>query len=150
MNFKMHVAGLALLSTLTGYAAPANDSIVGYVKTTQGDASLVRDGKAVKAEPGQAVQQATVLKTGKNASLGLTLKDNTLLSIGPDTELALDEFLFAPAQDQFKLDARLTKGSLNYVSGIIAKLKPQAISVRTPTGNIGVRGTHFVAAVEGE
>jgi hypothetical protein len=150
MNFKLHLTALALLSTLASYAAPANDSIVGYVKTTQGDASLVRDGKAVKAAPGQAVQQATVLKTGKNASLGLTLKDNTLLSIGPDTELALDEFMFAPAQDQFKLDVRLTKGSLNYVSGIIAKLKPQAISVRTPTGNIGVRGTHFVAAIEGE
>jgi hypothetical protein len=150
MTFKLHVTALALLCALTAHAAPADDATVGYVKTTQGDATLVREGKTVKAEPGLAVQQATVLKTGKNASLGLTLKDNTLLSIGPDTELALDEFLFAPAQDQFKLDARLVKGSLNYVSGIIAKLKPQAINVRTPTGNIGVRGTHFVAAVEGE
>jgi hypothetical protein len=47
-----------------------------------------------------------------------------------------------------KLSTRLSRGSLNYVSGVIAKLKPTAVTVKTPTGIIGVRGTQFVAKVE--
>ena len=70
------------------------------------------------------------------------------MAFGPDTELMVDEYLYAPAQGQLKLGTRLTKGSLNYVSGVIAKLKPDAVTVKTPTGIIGVRGTQFVARVE--
>lgn len=140
--------GLFIIALLVGANALADEAVIGYVKTVQGQASLVTAGRSVQAEPGLALNSAMVLKTGSNASMGVTLKDNTLLSIGPDTELVLDEFLYAPAQGQFQLVARMVRGSLNYVSGWIAKLKPDAVSIRTPTGNIGVRGTHFVVAVQ--
>ena len=42
----------------------------------------------------------------------------------------------------------MSKGSMNYISGVIAKLKPEAVSVKTPTGIIGIRGTQFVVKVE--
>jgi hypothetical protein len=42
----------------------------------------------------------------------------------------------------------MTKGSLQMVSGVIAKLKPDAASLKTPTGTIGIRGTHFAVKVE--
>ena len=70
------------------------------------------------------------------------------MSFGPDTELTVDEYLYAPAQGQLQLTTKLARGSLNYVSGVIAKLKPEAVQVKTPTGIIGVRGTQFVARVE--
>jgi hypothetical protein len=88
------------------------------------------------------------LKTQPDATLGVTFKDNTLMSFGPDTELTVDEYLYAPAQGQLKLGTSLMKGSLNYLSGVIARLKPEAVTVNTPTGIIGVRGTQFVARVE--
>jgi len=71
-----------------------------------------------------------------------------VMAFGPDTELTVDQYLYAPAQGQLQLGASLLKGSLNYVSGVIAKLKPEAVTVKTPTGIIGVRGTQFVAKVE--
>lgn len=80
--------------------------------------------------------------------MGVTFKDNTLMSFGPDTEMTVDEYLYAPAEGDLKLSTRLTRGSLNYVSGVIAKLNPTAVTVKTPTGIIGVRGTQFVAKVE--
>ena len=49
---------------------------------------------------------------------------------------------------ELKLSTQLTRGTLNYISGVIAKLKPTAVTVKTPTGIIGVRGTQFVAKVE--
>ncbi len=121
---------------------------VGYVKTVSGEASVTTAGQRVVAQPGTAVLLGSQLKTAKGAAMGIAFKDNTLMSFGPDTELTVDEFVYAPAQGQLLLGTRLTRGSLNYVSGIIAKLRPDAVTVKTPAGIIGVRGTQFVARVE--
>ena len=51
-------------------------------------------------------------------------------------------------RDQF--GSKLTKGTLNYVSGAIAKISPEAVAVKTPTGTIGVRGTQFVVKVDAD
>jgi hypothetical protein len=147
MNFKQFLPAGALALGLVTTAALADEAVIGYIKTVQGDATVVASGHSTKAVPGTPVKATDVLKTGKVSSLGITLSDNTLLSIGADTEFVVDEYLFNPSQDELKLGASLGKGSLNYVSGMIAKLKPSAVSVRTPTGTIGVRGTHFVALV---
>jgi hypothetical protein len=39
---------------------------------------------------------------------------------------------------------------LHYISGVIAKLKPEAVTVKTPSAIIGVRGTHFLVKAEAE
>lgn len=80
--------------------------------------------------------------------MGITFKDETVMSFGPETELTVDEYLYNPSQNKLKLGSKLTKGSLNYVSGVIAKLQPSAVTVTTPTGTIGVRGTQFAVKVE--
>jgi hypothetical protein len=127
---------------------PTRVEPVGFVKTVTGDASVTTAGQRVVAQPGTAVLLGSQLKTAKGAAMGIAFKDNTLMSFGPDTELTVDEFVYVPAQGQLLLGTRLTRGSLNYVSGIIAKLKPDAVTVKTPAGIIGVRGTQFVARVE--
>ena len=121
---------------------------VGYVKTVTGTVQVITQGKTVKAILGTPVMQGSVLKTGADSSLGVTFKDSTMMSFGPLTELTVDEYIYAPADGKLKLGAKLTRGTLNYVSGVIAKLKPDAVTVTTPTGLIGVRGTHFVAKVD--
>lgn len=139
----MAAASLAATAQTMVSAAP-----VGYVKTVTGEAWVSTAGHRAKAVPGTPVMIGSQLKTLANASLGVTFKDNTVMSFGPDTELTVDEYLYAPAQGQLLLGTSLVKGSLNYVSGVIAKLKPEAVTVKTPTGIIGVRGTQFVAKVE--
>jgi hypothetical protein len=139
--------GSALLLTLP-LAAVSQTEPIGFVKTVTGEAWVSTAGQRTRAEPGTPVQLGSQLKTVAQASMGVTFKDNTVMSFGPDTELTVDEYLYAPAQGQLKLGTRLTKGSLNYVSGVIAKLKPDAVTLKTPTGIIGVRGTQFVARVE--
>ncbi|MDP1999454.1 MAG: FecR domain-containing protein [Rhodoferax sp.] len=121
---------------------------VGFVKTVTGQAWVNTSGQSVAAQPGTPVLLGSQLKTAKGAAMGIAFKDNTLMSFGPDTELTVDEFVYAPAQGQLLLGTRLSRGSLNYVSGVIAKLRPDAVTVKTPAGIIGVRGTQFVARVE--
>lgn len=121
---------------------------IGYVKNVTGEASVTNEGKATKAEVGSAVLMGSVLRTGPKSSMGVTFKDETIMSFGPNTELTVDEYLYSPAQGKLKFDSRLAKGSLNYVSGVIAKLQPEAVTIGTPSGIIGVRGTQFVVTVE--
>lgn len=144
---RILIPAIGLLCCLS---VQAEEPLIGYVKNVTGDASVSTAGKTVKAETGTPVLLGSVLRTGKNGSMGVTFKDETVMSFGPDTELTVDEYLYAPAQDKLKLGSRLSKGSLNYVSGVIAKLKPDAVSVDTPSGTIGIRGTQFVVKVESE
>lgn len=131
-------------------SAFASSNTVGIVKTVKGDAMVISNGQQVQAKVGTPIASGDVLKTGSGASMGVTFKDNTVMSFGPDTELTVDEYIYAPSKGNLKLGATIKKGTLAYLSGAIAKLKPEAVSVRTPTGTIGVRGTHFVVKVTEE
>ncbi|HMV21419.1 MAG: FecR domain-containing protein [Betaproteobacteria bacterium] len=144
---KQFLVGLA---TLTAAGALLADAPIGYVKTVSGSATVTTADKVVKAEVGTPVFLGSVLQTGKSSSLGLTLKDETIMSFGSDTQLTVDEYLYAPAEGKLKLNSRLARGSLNYVSGVIAKLQPDAVTVKTPSGVIGVRGTQFLLKVDPE
>lgn len=139
---------LAFILFAFSLPALADGTVIGYVKTVKGEASVVTAGQTARAVVGTPIMAGSVLKTGAKASMGVTFKDNTVMSFGPDTELTVDEYLYAPNAGKLKLGASLAKGTLAYLSGAIAKIKPDAVSVKTPTGTIGVRGTHFVVRVE--
>ncbi len=132
------------------FAATAQEDVIGYVKTLQGTAQLVTGSTAQPLKAGMPLRLGQVLKTANPGSVGVTLSDNTQLSVGPDTELTLDEYLFAPAKGDLKLGLKLAKGSMYFVSGVISKLRPDAVSIKTPTGLIGVRGTQFLVRAEPE
>lgn len=142
------IAGALLLAAFSTGAAWASTEPVGFVKTASGQAEIVTAGQAVAAKAGTPVFQGSSLRTGASSSLGVTFRDNTVMSFGPETELTVDEYLYQPAQGRLKMGTRMSRGTLNYVSGVIAKLQPEAVSVNTPTGTIGVRGTQFLLKVE--
>lgn len=146
--FRYLSIGCLLIGLLLNAKAYSDDAIVGYVKTTTPKAFLIHKQHTELAQVGSPVSAGVIIKTDAEGTLGLALKDDTLLSFGPDTEFEIKEFLFQPSDERLKLDMKLLKGTLQYISGIISKLKPDAISVQTPTGIIGVRGTRFVVKVD--
>lgn len=143
MRTTVFAIGLSAFLSTSAVAAP-----IGYVKTISGETSVTTAGTTVKGAAGTPVHLGSVLKTGANASMGVTFKDETVMSFGPNTILTVEEYLYAPSQGKLKMGSKLAKGSMNYVSGVIAKLKPEAVSVSTPVGTIGVRGTQFLVHVE--
>lgn len=142
--------GVALASWGAQAQTPSSagaGAAIGYVKTVKGEAFVDSGGQAIKAVEGTPLKVSDAIRTGASGSVGITLKDNTVMSFGPSTRFTLEEYLFAPAKGDLKLGGRLASGSLHYVSGLIAKARPEAVAVRTPTGTIGVRGTRFVVVV---
>lgn len=145
-TWGLRLAALTLL--FGGASAFAQDSIIGFIKTVSADATVVVDGKSAKALAGMPLHTGFVVKTGAQGFLGMTLRDNTLLSFGPNSEFVVDEYLYVPSRGELKLSAKLVRGSLQFVSGIIAKLKPEAVAIRFPGGVVGVRGAEFLLLVE--
>lgn len=121
---------------------------IGFVKTVSGDAMVINVGRYVIASVGTPVTLGSVFKTGANGSMGVTLKDNTVMSFGSDTELTLDEFQYAPVKGELKFSASLYKGTLLMVSGVIARLKPESFVLKTPTDTVGVNGARFLVKVD--
>ena len=81
-------------------------------------------------------------------SAGIMLEDDTLISLGPDSRLDLDDFAFEPQNGLFAVAIKLIKGSFAYMSGIIGHLAPEKIRIETPDAVIAVHGTRFLVSVE--
>jgi len=136
------LAALLLLPLAATAAEP-----VGQVKTASGDAALLRDGQRLAAKPGDSVQEKDVIETGKDGAIGVTLIDNTVISAGPNSQIALEEYSFNSSSFTGSMLADMRKGTATMVSGDIARGSPDAMKVRTPTAIMGVRGTYFAVQV---
>lgn len=121
---------------------------IGRIKLATGAVTIERDGKPIPADVGARLQEGDAVRTGADGSVGITMNDDSLLSAGPNSVLTLDAFALDPATSKGRFDASLNRGSLSVVSGRIAKQAPDAMTVRTPTMILGVRGTEFVVAVD--
>jgi hypothetical protein len=127
----------------------AQGQAAGYVKIVTGAALIIRGGAETQAHPGDAVYQKDGLRTGADGRLGVTLKDDTRVSLGPNSEIGLSEFKFSPAEGELGLVMKLLRGVAAFVTGRIGALRPDAVRIETPATIIGVRGTHVVIQAEG-
>ena len=133
----------------TAFTAQAEDlrRPIGLVKTTTGDASIIREGRAIAAQPGYTLLQGDVLLTGAKGTIGVILRDDTILSMGSSTETRLEQFAFEPAEHKLGMVLRVAKGIIGYLSGKISKLSPGSVRIETPVATLGVRGTYLFARI---
>jgi len=138
-----------LLTALAlGLSSTAAFAEIGQIKVAKGQVSVDRKGQVLPGQVGLLLEAADVLKTGADGAVGVTMRDNTLLSAGPNSILALERFEFDATTSQGRFDSQLRRGTLSVVSGRIAKQSPEAMTLRTPSAVLGVRGTEFVVAVD--
>lgn len=147
MNARCTAIALALLVVASPALAGQSQqeaNAAGRIKIASGSVSIVRGGQTIAAQPGLLVYEADTLRTGADGRVGLTLKDDTRLSLGPSSEIRLDKFAYAPAEGRLGFVLNVVRGMAAYVSGRIAKLAPDAVRLETPAAIVGVRGTTVV------
>lgn len=130
---------IVVLTTTPVYAQ--QPAAAGHIKVVTGSAFIVRQNTTLPAKPGDAVYAIDTLKTEADGTLGLTLMDDTRLSLGPSSEVRLERYVFAPAEGGLGMVLNFVRGVAAYVSGRMAKLAPDAIRLETPAAIVGVRGT---------
>ena len=130
-------------------AAAAADDIAGVFKVVNGGVAVERNGATLPAVVGMAVYQSDQVVTGPDGSTGITFEDNSLLSLGPSSRLAVDRFSFNSTTHDGAFETTLSSGKLAVVSGKIAHHQLDAMKVKTPSTVLGVRGTKFLVSVGG-
>ena len=125
-----------------GLAQAADDA--GMVKTAKGSVTVERAGARLAATPGFRIQSADRVVTGADSSVGITLRDNTMLSAGANAVLTLDKYAFNSTTHEGTLQASVQRGSLAVISGKLPKASPDAVRFQTQSVTLGVRGTAFV------
>ena len=93
---------------------------------------------------GNAVTFGERFRTDSTGVIHILFMDRSSMTLGPDSELVIDEFVFHPEVQQGSITVNLLKGSLRAVGGFISKfITPRGRSVaqvRSPTATIGIRG----------
>lgn len=123
-------------------------NIAGKVTSLDGFAFIERGESELKASIGDTLFVSDSLKTEENSSLGITLEDDTIISMGPNRHIVIENFVFQPHNKIFSLITRMLKGSFVYFSGLIGSLAPESVKVETPEANIALRGTRILVHVE--
>jgi|JI10StandDraft_1071094.scaffolds.fasta_scaffold524103_2 hypothetical protein len=134
---------LALAITAGGLAASAAEE-AGIVKTSKGQVSIERTGQKLAAPVGTRIFSSDTVLTGADGAVGITLRDNTILSAGPNSVVNLDKFSFNSTTHAGAINATVKRGTLSVTSGKIAKASPSSVSFAAPGMTLGVRGTTFV------
>ena len=130
------------------FAGPVLAADVGSVKNIEGQAWIIRGKEQIPAKAGAGLMVDDTLKTGADGAMGIILRDDTIISMGPGSRMVLAEFVFQPEEKRLSMLTRFLKGTFTYISGVMAKLDPDSVKVETPVGMVAVRGTHFLLKVE--
>ncbi|HMV55333.1 MAG: FecR domain-containing protein [Rhodocyclaceae bacterium] len=141
---------VAVLAVFLGLGAPHAEAAdpAGMIKVVKGSVSILRGDAVIEATPGAQVFPQDRLRTGADGSVGITLKDDTLISSGPNSTVAIDKYAFDATTHVGEMLISVLKGTFSMVSGMLVKHSPEAAAVKTPTATIGVRGTEFAIEVD--
>jgi hypothetical protein len=84
--------------------------------------------------------------TGANGRMQVLLPDETVFTLGPNSDMVIDDFVYDPATSATKATASFAKGTVRWVTGKVSHRKD--INIKVVVGIIGVRGTDFEAMVK--
>lgn len=138
--------GWVLLAISLSGAAVGGE-LAGMVKTSSGQVTIERGSARIAAQVGTPIETEDKLRTGANGAVGVTLRDDTLLSAGPNSLIVIDKFSFDSKTQGGSMSIGVRKGKVSVATGRIAKQTPESVDFRTPTSVLGVRGTEFVVEV---
>ena len=139
---------LCLLGLIWPMVAMAGENgFIGGLRNVHGTAMVQRGEKQLTAEDGLRIRMNDVLVTGRDGALGVIFKDNTRISLGPDSKLTVTRFVYQSAQEKYGFVSRTVWGTAYFISGAIGKASPESVKFKTPVATIGTWGTAFLAKV---
>ncbi len=142
---------VAALASIVAAAAglPAVAETAGVAAAVRGEVTLARASASPRAVVGgEDILMQDALRSGPRSGMQLLLLDETVFTIGPESELVVDQFVYDPASGAGRVGATVAKGVFRFITGKIAKHNPSDMNVALPSGNIGVRGTIVAGRVD--
>ena len=130
---------------------------IGKISAIIGDASLTRDSKSLKLFVGTEIEKNDIIKTSSNSKLQIIFKDNTIVTLGKNSALNIEEYFYDKNQPKkSKTELNFFKGAFKTITGQIGKINKEKFKLKTKTATIGIRGTvilgnqNSIACIQGE
>jgi len=116
--------------------------LIGNIESLEGEVFAIRaDGERVRHELGDQVFQGDILESGDDGKVGVLLADETTFAMSSEGRMVLDEMVCDPATQEGSVSMSVLQGVFTFVSGQVAKIDPDAMTLDTPVATIGIRGT---------
>ena len=138
-----------LISFLVLFCSSALAQTVGTIIGQMGTTWNERDGKIENTTMGYELQMWDFLQTGEDGGMILKYADNTKFTMGPGTELTIDEYSFDTSVIPIKLamNVSVNVGTFTYESGSISNLGGE-VNINAGNATITVQGTAFSGTVD--
>ena len=138
------IAGFVLFANIAQAQELSIDKqLVGIVGAISG--TVKTETRTLKA--GDKIYLNETIYAAEGAGTQLLLLDQSTFTIGSDSEVVMDTFIYDPATNDGKIVASVKQGSLKVISGLISKKNPDSLTVEVPEGTLGSRGTEFQTIV---
>lgn len=132
----MSAVAVATLSPPAAQASSDPSAWVAQIKVSRGIVRIQRDGQAFPAPVGTRLKVDDVILTGGNGSVGMTFNDNSMLSMGPEAEVALQRFSYDPTTYMGAFDAYVKQGQVSLQAGNLAQSGPDNVRITTPQAKL--------------
>jgi hypothetical protein len=143
MTIRIFLTAIFISVLILGLPQGAAAEAVGHFTQVEGRVDLLKGGKlpATAVKVGDGVEQGDVLRTKSLSKAQVTFKDNSTLTISPESRIAIEEYMFDAAKGQRNALLQVFQGMvLAVVSKIYQTEKPDFV-VKTHTAIMGIRGT---------
>ena len=144
-KFLSLIAGLCLVFNISQAEEKLSieKQLVGIVGAISGTVKT----ETRELKPGDKIYLNETIFAGTGGGTQILLLDQSTFTIGSDSEVVMDTFIYDPATNDGKIVASVKKGSLKVISGLISKKNPDSLTVKVPEGTLGSRGTEFQTIV---
>jgi hypothetical protein len=125
-----------------------NAAEIAVVKDIKGAVFAKNNDAVIALKEGSVLYDDMSVMTKKDSMVVIIFQDTSTLTLGQNSVINLNKFVFKPAEKKYDFKMFLHKGSLVFESGKIGDLAPQAFELKTPSGIVAIRGTKFAVKVE--
>lgn len=116
---------------------------IGTISLVEGKATILRNGQTLSANMGDKIENKDVISTQVNSKIKITFIDNTIVTIGKESSLNIEEYIFNTSTKEAKTELNVLKGAFHTITGEIGKVNPDKFKLKTKSASIGIRGTEF-------
>lgn len=132
-----------LMALAAAYPLQAH-ALAGIAQFTAGEVNLRQtDGRVTALAKGGDINSGNAIVTGSNGRAQVKFTDGGLISLQPNTEFKIANYVDQnnPKEDRFLVD--LLRGSMRAITGLIGKRNRDNYKLTTTTATIGIRGSGF-------
>ena len=123
----------------------ANTDFIGVIGAAVGKITNQNNEKLLN---GSKIFFGDTIISNQNSNAQILFLDQTILTLGEDTELTIDEFIYDPNSHDGSFVSNVKSGTVKFITGQISKKNPENLEVKFPSGTLGARGTEFVVLAE--